>query len=399
MGIRPTMVIDLTLQTLFVLAAVWDGANVKHYMHALDLVTLADKVSAAQVSGSASISGGGTYTFDAGVSHPRAGLVFAGGNVYAAYGSYCDFGADLTRGWLFGWDGATLAPLVHNELTNTAVRNSPDNYYLTSIWQAGQSPAADSSGSVYFVTGNGGGYAAAPGPPDANTNTVMKVSGDLATVQTSFTPYQELLFDQFDQDLGSSGITLLPDNSGPNPHLALVNGKQGGMYVLDRDSMGGFVAGGPDAVLSNINIGAGSACAQHYFEGADGNPRLLTCAGGGGSNYQSIWTLDTSVNPPTITIEHADIANGLVNGGSALNGVASYLHTKHTIWLIDRPCRSCSVNVNTLAFDASGNHLKTMASGTWDVLDNLMSVSPVVASGRVIIASNGKLYVFGMVPR
>ena len=43
-------------------------------------------------------------------------------------------------------------------------------------------------------------------------------------------------------DMGSGGNLLLPDQPGPNPHLVIGIGKLGTIYLVNRDSMGGFNA-------------------------------------------------------------------------------------------------------------------------------------------------------------
>jgi hypothetical protein len=79
------------------------------------------------------------------------------GNIYAAFGSFCDFKPDSSRGWLLGWNAETLTPLGANELTDT-LRTAPvtngTNYVLSAIWMSGYGVADDSDGSLFFVTGN-----------------------------------------------------------------------------------------------------------------------------------------------------------------------------------------------------------------------------------------------------
>ncbi len=38
----------------------------------------------------------------------------ANNNIYAGFASFCDISADQSRGWVLGWDKASLAPLAHN---------------------------------------------------------------------------------------------------------------------------------------------------------------------------------------------------------------------------------------------------------------------------------------------
>jgi hypothetical protein len=68
----------------------------------------------------------------------------ANGNIYAAFASFCDLNADLSRGWLLGWQAGSLTPLPANHLDNQ-LATSTNNYSLSSIWMSGYGVAADSS--------------------------------------------------------------------------------------------------------------------------------------------------------------------------------------------------------------------------------------------------------------
>ena len=58
-----------------------------------------------------------------------------------------------------------------------------------------------------------------------------------------FTPYNQDLLDHQDLDLGSSGVVVLPDQTSSPTHLLVTAGKQGWVYLLNRDDSLECVAG------------------------------------------------------------------------------------------------------------------------------------------------------------
>ena len=153
-GINSTPVIDPVSSTLYVMVYTYANKTPSYQLHALNLTTLQDKVTPAVVSASAKLSTGTTYKFNPAASRQRSGLVLAAnGNIYAAFASFCDASANLSRGWLLGWQAGTLTPLPANHLDDQLAQ-SPDSFFLSSIWMAGFGVATDSSSNLYFATGN-----------------------------------------------------------------------------------------------------------------------------------------------------------------------------------------------------------------------------------------------------
>src|SRR5579872_5225554 len=122
-GISSTPVIDWASQTLFVVAYVNVNPAVNpvspaYFLHALNLVSLTDRVSPLKVAASHTLTNGAALTFDATYLKQRAGLLFANDKVYAAFTSFCDAAPTQSRGWLLGWswNGTTLTALPANQL-------------------------------------------------------------------------------------------------------------------------------------------------------------------------------------------------------------------------------------------------------------------------------------------
>ena len=219
-GITSTPVIDRGAGALYLIAFTLENNQPVYRLHALDLITLADVVAPQVISASVSLADGSAYAFNAKVSRQRAALALSNDNkvIYAAFASFCYHDSNIARGWVIGWDAKTLlpiAPAVTDHRAGTAT-----HYYLTSIWMSGYGPAIDSDGNVYFITGNS--------RPDTFTSlpsiepaldlreSVVKVSGDLGQVIDFFTPMDMPALDLADNDFGSGGILLIPENTGRN---------------------------------------------------------------------------------------------------------------------------------------------------------------------------------------
>jgi hypothetical protein len=160
----------------------------------------------------------------------RSGLLLADGVVYIAFASHGDH--TPYHGWLLGYDAQTLK--------QRSVFNSTPDGGRGGIWQTGVGPAADGA-SIYFATGNG--------TFDGKRNygdSVVKLSvtkgstADMVTVGDFFTPFNQSDLEKRDLDLGSGAVLLLPNVPNLHPSYAVTAGKQGVIYVLDRNNLGKF---------------------------------------------------------------------------------------------------------------------------------------------------------------
>jgi len=215
MGIIGTPVIDKARGVLYVVALTRAGAasgpltGFTQRLHALDLATGADLPESPVV-----IKAEG---FNALMQNQRPALMLANGMVYVGYASHCD--KEPYHGFLMAYDAKTLA--------RVSVLNTSPTGSEASIWQSGQGPAADADGNVYVVTGNGSW--------DGVRNfseTFMKLTPHLKLLDW-FTPTNHFALDKRDDDLDSSGATLIPAT-----HLVVGGGKQGVLYTLDTRNLG-----------------------------------------------------------------------------------------------------------------------------------------------------------------
>ena len=395
-GITSTPAIDLASNTLYVMAYTQGATSRAYWLHALDLGSLTDKVAPHLVSASHTLTNGTTFSFNATYERQRPGLLLANGNIYAGFGSFCDFATDVSRGWLLGWDATTLAPLSANMLLDTQP-GSPDTFFLSSIWMSGAGLAADDSGNVAFVTGNSDPSGTTYDGISNIQESVVKMSPDLTTVVDLFTPSDESTLDQQDWDFGSGGVMVLPDQPGSKPHLAVAAGKDGNMYFMNEDHLGGYSTT-TNNVLGTYKIG-GCLCGESYFvDPKDGAARVVSS----GARNVTVWKLQTS---PTTVLRSVSSSPKITNGQGAgfFTSVSSNGTTNPIIWAISRPASPVSKGLTLYAFnpESGGNVIAKLyqgMAGNWPYFGAHSNLVPVAANGAVFVASYKELRIFGLKP-
>jgi hypothetical protein len=274
-GITSTPVIDRKAGahgTLYVVAMSKDAASNYHQrLHALDLATGAELQNGpTEIAATYPTAGGGTTTFSPGQYEERAALLLLNGTLYTSWTSHCD--SPPYTGWIIAYAEATLA--------RSAVLNVAPNSggVGPAIWMSGGGPAADSAGNIYLLTANGAFETTldANGFPSLQDygNSFLKIStaGGSLSVADYFTMYNEVAESSTDQDLGSGGVMLLPDLSDSTNtvrHLVIGAGKDGNIYVVNRDSMGKFNAAGNSQIWQQLNgaVPSGIWSTPAYFNG------------------------------------------------------------------------------------------------------------------------------------
>jgi hypothetical protein len=186
MGILSTPVIDRTLGNIYVVADTYNGKTDIFTLHSLSLSTCKDVVKAAVIQLTATLSDGSTWTFRPQYHLQRPGLLEANGSIYVSFGSNGDTVPTLSRGSIVRYDATTLLKLG-TDVPDT-LREKFQPYYLSSIWQSGYAPAADSNGDIFFSTGNSDPNKASYSASFNRPNSVVHLSGDLVSLLDSFTP-------------------------------------------------------------------------------------------------------------------------------------------------------------------------------------------------------------------
>ncbi len=391
-GINSTPVIDPSTNTLYVVVYTQDASGPAYRIHALDLGSLTDKVTPQVISASHTLTDGTTFNFNATYQRQRPGLLLANGNIYAGFGSFCDLGANLSRGWLLGWSANSLTPLPGNQLNDTQP-TSPDSFFLSSIWMSGYGLAADDSGNIVFVTGNSD-YSGTTYDGVSNIQeSVVKVSPNLTTVLDLFTPSDQAGLDQSDADFGSGGALVLPDQSGATPHLAVAAGKEGNMFLMNEDSLGGYSTTG-NHVLGTYPVGP-CWCGQSYFVDGDGAPRILSSGG----HVMKVWKVSTSPKPSLTRVAASSYIVGGQDGG-LFTSVSSNANSNTIVWALSRPLSRSQTRIFLMAFNPDTGSTMTQlfkgAAGSWPNYSGNSNTVPVVANGQVFVASNKQLQIFGL---
>jgi hypothetical protein len=392
-GIDSTPVIDIGSNTIYLIAYTQDSTGPVYRIHALDLGSLSDKVTPMVVSASHSLTDGTTFSFNATYQRQRPGLLLANGNIYAGFGSFCDYSANQSRGWLLGWNAATLTPLSANRLNNQQP-SSPNTFFLSSIWMSGYGLAADDSGNVVFVTGNSD-YSGTTYDGVSNIQeSVVKVSLDLTTVVDLFTPSNQAQLDHGDTDFGSGGVLVLPDQTGSTPHLAVAAGKYGSMYLMNEDQLGGYSTT-TNNVLGTYLVG-GCWCGESYFvDPTDGAARVVTSGG----HAVRVWKLQTSPRPKLVLVTQSPtVRSGQFAG--FFTSVSSNGNATPIIWALTRPASPKSTGIGLYAFNPdSGAKMARLFyanAGAWPNYGGDLNQVPVVANGKVYVASHKQLQIFGL---
>jgi hypothetical protein len=258
-GITATPVIDRsagTHGTLYAVAMSKDTASAYHQrLHALDLVTGAELLNGpTEIAASYPSAGGGTTTFSPGQYEERAALLLLNGTLYTNWTSHCDDSPYF--GWIIAYSASTLS---RSAVLNVAPNSGGAG---PAIWMSGGGPGADSSGNIYLLTANGAFETAldANGFPNKGDfgNSFLKLSaaGGSLSVADYFAMYNEVAESAADEDLGSGGAMLLPDMTDANStikHLVIGAGKDGNIYVVDRDAMGKFNASGNSQIWQQVS--------------------------------------------------------------------------------------------------------------------------------------------------
>ncbi|HLQ09923.1 MAG TPA: PQQ-binding-like beta-propeller repeat protein [Steroidobacteraceae bacterium] len=401
-GITSTPVIDRAAGshgTIYVVAMSNSGADHQR-LHALDLTTGAELLGGPRdITATYLAPGGGTRTFDPGQYAERAALLRSGGVIYTSWTSHCDISP--YTGWVIAYAQTNLA--------QTAVLNVAPNGTGTgaatagpAIWMSGGGPGADAAGNIYLLTANGAFETTldANGFPNQGDygNSFLKLStaGGGLSVADYFTMSNEVSESQADLDLGSGGEMLLPDltdSTNTVRHLVVGAGKDGNIYLVDRDAMGKFNAGSNNSqiwqqltqVLGNGSSG-GVWSTPAYFNGTvyygprDG--KLLAFTLSGARLAASASSASSAVFPYPGTAP-AISANGSSNG---------------IVW-----AHQNSSPAVLYAYDAGnlGHELynsSQAANGRDQFGAGNKFITPTVADGKVFVGTTNGVAVFGLLP-
>jgi hypothetical protein len=403
-GILSTPTLDGGRGKLYVIDLTQIGGKPTYQLHALDMQTLQDTAgSPVTINPSAILEDGSTYNFNPNVTLQRPALLEVNQNIYAAFGSCFDGPKQFARGWLMGWNADTLALLGENLLTNSLVLTQSPISYLTSIWMSGYGLATDATGTIYFATGNSNkSYNTYTGITNIQES-VIRASPDATSVIDLFTPSNVFRLDQKDKDLGAGGVLVLEHLPNTTAHLVLAAGKDGRLFIMNRDDLGGFH--NPD-IPAHVNIGA-CWCGESYYQGSDGVGRVVTSGGtklSGGNSQSKVQTW--TVNPNNIPALTHEATSQLLELTPQEPGFFTSISSNGTqantqiIWAIGRPAGADN-HVTLWAFDGTAQSgtlpvLWSGPAGFWNSTQHNANLVPTISNGMVYVASDKQLAIFGL---
>ena len=393
-GITATPVIDSTSGTLYVVSKVKLGlGEYQQQLHALDITTGLERANSpvtitAQVAGTAPDAVKGVVSFDPLLQHDRAALTLANGVVYLTFASHCDI--IPYHGWILGYDETTLAQEV--------VYNTTPNGSQGGIWESGCGPGVDTNGDLITITGNGIFDTSTPTIDYGDSFLRLTPGAGTLSVTSSFTPLDELMLEDEDLDMGSGGNLMFPVQPGPNPNLMIGAGKLGTIYLVNRDSMGGFNASTDQMVQELPGAVGGMFSTPAYWQGTVPNVGLqnMFYAMGFG-DYPKMFVLSNGMiqTPPAST---ATISIGFPGASPVISANGA---TGGILWALDNSAFGRAGPAILDAFDAT-NLQNVLYQSSQYPADNpgpaVKFTVPTVANGSVYVGTQTQLGVFGLFP-
>lgn len=387
-GITSTPVIDRSRNAIYVVAMSKNGSgNYFQRVHALDLTTGSELFGGptaitATFPGNGANSSNGNVVFDPKQYKERPGLLQIGSTIYTTWSSHCDVGPYTS--WMMSFSADTLA--------QTSILNFVPNGNDGGIWMSGAAPSADAAGNIYFIIGNGdfdttlnsSGF-----PSNGNCgNCFVKITPTAPLkLLDYFTPLNTVSESSADTDFGSGGQLLLPDlvdGNGQTRHIGVGAGKDGNIYVVDRDNMGKFNAN-QDNIYQQINGQIGGVWSKPtYFNG-------------------TVYYGAVNDNLKAFPITSAKLA-GTPSSRSAHSfgypgttpSVSSSGNTNGIVWAIENS------GAVLHAYDATNLthelYNSSQAPGGRDNFSGNKFITPMVANGKVFIGTPNSVAVFGLLP-
>ncbi|HEY2859764.1 MAG TPA: Ig domain-containing protein [Terracidiphilus sp.] len=381
-GVTGTPVIDPSTNTLYVVSKSVIPSSMTFFqrLHAIDLLTGKEKFAGPKtIAGTypGSGDGGKTTTFVPRQQNQRAGLALANGIVYIAWSSHED--NYPYYGWVMGYNAQTLAQL-------SAFNDTPD-FLWGGIWMGGAAPSIDSTGNLFLITGNGTFNADSPTSPNHDYgDSLLKLTPALAVAQY-FTPSDQASDQQNDADFGSGGTAILVDlpKNGSNPtHLVIGGGKDGSLYLLNGDQLGGS---GDSHAWQQFNMGT-----SVFSTGAFWNSTYYIAGVGGPLTAFSLNASTAKMNPTASSAS----SNGFGFPGST-PAISASGNSNGILWAMDNglyctpQSQGCAAAV-LHAYDAS-NVAKELWNSSQTSKDSagfaVKFTVPTIANGRVYVGTRG----------
>ena len=392
-GVTSTPVIDRAASAhgiLYAVAVSKNSSTYFHRLHALDITTGAELEGGpvlvqATYPGTGANSSGGQVVFDAKQYNERAALLLLNGVIYTSWGSHCDF--NPYTAWIIGYNQTSLA--------QTSVLNLTPNGNEGSIWQSGGGLAADPQGNIYALMANGtfdttldtNGF---PNKQDYG-NGFVKVSttGGILKVADYFNMSNTVSESGGDTDLGSGGAMVLPDQTygtASTLNLAVGAGKDGNLYVVNRNNMGKF-----SSTANNVYQELAGAVPN----GVWGVPAYFN---------STVYYCDVNATLKSFSISNGKLSLTPVQTGASFTypGVLPSVSANGTsngiVWAIENTGTAVlhAFAANDLTQELYNSN--QAASGRDHFGSGNKFITPMIADGKVFAATTNSVAVFGLLP-
>jgi hypothetical protein len=397
-GITGTPVIDRKLGVLYVVAKskLVSGGNTTYIqrLHALSLSTGRETMNGpvviqASVPGNGYDAANGVVTFNPLTQNQRSALAEADGSVWIAWASHGD--GDPYHGWVIGYSATNITK-------QTGVFNDTPNGYEGGIWMSGGGPSVDAQGNLYLASGNGVFDASTGGSDYASTIFKFTPSADSTALDpvTSFTPYDQANLSGNDLDMGTGSCVLI-DNPTPGaqyPHLLASAGKDGTIYLVDRDQMGGYMQNTNEDVQDFSDGGFDVHQNLAFF-----NNQLYIAPDGG---PLSTWTFNPATglfNTNPATAPDSSFGCDGCDGAGATPTISANGTENPIVWIVD----NSNYNFNPAVLHAFNASLTTeLYNSTWAAGNRdqagiaVKFATPTVANGFVYVGGLQSVTAYGL---
>jgi hypothetical protein len=401
-GVTATPVVDPSTNIAYMTHKTYVSGSsgaARWYMDAVELASGKEKAGwPVLLSGAAQNAPG--QSFQGTTELQRPGLLLLEGHIYAAFGSDCDH--EPWQGWVFG---VSTAGQVTARWTSRPSGNG------AGIWESGAGLTSDGPGTLMVSTGNGGAPAGPiPGktPPASLGESIVRLTvqsdGSLKPVDF-FAPFDAQQLDSWDADFASGGITGLNDQyfgTASVPHLAVAVGKNGYVYLLNRENLGGIGEGpgGSDNVVQRIGPYGGVWSRPGVWPGEGGWVYIPTASGGttgnGTSGFLRVYQYGVSgTGQPTLSLQASSPdAFGFSSGAPVITSNATTAGSA-LVWMV-WTSGSSGTGAQLRAYDPIPKEGKPVLRWSAPIGTSSKFETPGVGANRLYVGNReGKVMAFG----
>jgi hypothetical protein len=272
-------------------------------------------------------------------------------------------------------------------LKQKAVFNASPDGDDSGVWAGDTGPAADRAGNIFVATGNGVFDASKRGRDYGDS--LLKLDGASLKLSDYFAPFDVDELDAGDSDLGSGGPMLLPDQPGPHPHLAVVEGKGGILYLVDRDHMGHWQPDNDGHAVQTIAVPQGVFGSMTYW-----NHYLYMLSDSDALRQLAVQDGKLSLKAASSNTFPGVSATPIVSANGPKDGVVWVLRSK--VWNAgDRPAVLYAYDAANVAhelYDSEQNAGRDRAGLA------LRFNIPMVVNGHVYVGTRREVDVYGLLP-